>query len=204
MANFPEIDTTGYEDFGLGLGLSDISHPQGTEVRIDPALNGGADVVATYTGYVLMGQKGASGNWLRGNLRFPVQTFGRKWYAELFQGPGWTLFHDGSVTLSLAAIFNKNVANNAGWAVDAAIARIHVPHPSQGKPHLVVEALLAVSDNDGILYRLAYQVTALGRTITGIGEPSGRDFADVLPDLRTTAISSEYTKQVESSYFPEK
>jgi hypothetical protein len=67
--------------------------------------------------------------------------------------------------LSLASIFNAGVANFAGWAVDAAIVEpmipIGTPEPDD---HLQIQALLAVRDVDGILYRLSYQVSVLGAT----------------------------------------
>jgi hypothetical protein len=57
------------------------------------------------------------------------------------------------------------VANNAGWAVDAAALELIVP--VKFEEHLEIQALIAVSDTDGILYRLSYQVTALGITSPG-------------------------------------
>ena len=73
------------------------------------------------------------------------------------------MFRDGTATVSLAAVYNAGVANHAGWAVDA--ARVEAVSPSGALPpedHLQIQALLAVRDTDGILYRLSYQVTAVG------------------------------------------
>jgi hypothetical protein len=63
------------------------------------------------------------------------------------------------VVVSLASIYNKDVANNAGWAVDGADVRA-LAFQDQG---LQIEAKIAVRDSDGYLYRVSYQVTALGR-----------------------------------------
>jgi hypothetical protein len=52
-------------------------------------------------------------------------------------------------------MLNLNVANNAGWAVDAAWVQV-----GDG---LEVGAHIAVRDSDGYLYRVSYQVTVLGR-----------------------------------------
>jgi len=60
--------------------------------------------------------------------------------------------------LSLASIFNLNVATNAGWAVDGA-GVYALGYEEDG---LEVVAAIAVRDSDAFLYRLSYQVTALG------------------------------------------
>ena len=116
------LDTTGYKDFGLGLGPADVELPQVVEVQVDPARNAGADVICFYSGILKFAAKGTSEDeWDRGSLNAPVLTGGRQWTPSLaFGGPGWTVFRGGTATLSLASIYNAGVANYAGWAVDAA------------------------------------------------------------------------------------
>ena len=77
------------------------------------------------------------------------------------------MFRDGAATVSLAAIYNAGAANYAGWAVDAAqVEAVAYTVPSvAGPPHLQLQALLAVRDSDGILYRIWYRIVALGNYI---------------------------------------
>jgi hypothetical protein len=160
------IDTTGYQDFVITLGPADVETPQVLEVRVDPAINGGADVLCFYSGVLKFGQKGtATDHWDRGALYARFPTGSRRWFGpqSIQGGPGWTRFIDGTVTVSLAAIYNAGVANYAGWAVDAAMLEAtHLSPAVGGEDHLQLQALLAVRDTDGILYRLSYQITALG------------------------------------------
>jgi hypothetical protein len=160
------IDTTNYGDFIVTLGPADVETPQVLEVRMDPAINGGADVLCFYSGVLKFAQKGTSeDHWDRGALYARFPTGSRKWFGQgsIQGGPGWTRFIDGTVTVSLAAIYNAGVANNAGWAVDAAMLEAtHLSPAVGGEDHLQLQALLAVRDTDGILYRLSYQITALG------------------------------------------
>lgn len=161
----PPIDTRGYRDFGKAYGPNDIVMPGGLEVQVDPARNGGADVLAIYTGTLLVNLKGTGpGAWFRGNIAFPVHTGNRRWTPRQI-GAGWTFWEDGTVTLSLASIYNAGHANHGGHAVDAAIVYCSQPQPvAQPEDHIQVQALVAIRDNDAYLYRLSYQVTAKGRT----------------------------------------
>lgn len=159
------LDDQNYKDFAVRLlSPSDVASPSIVEIGIDPARNNGANILCLYSGTFKMGQKGSKADWVRGTLNAPVATGARQW-SPRDRGPDWTRFRDGSVTLSLSAIYNVKTAKNAGWAVDAAeteaIATTHL-HPLDD--HLEVRALIAVSDTDGILYRLAYSVAALGVT----------------------------------------
>lgn len=159
------LDTSGYDDFEIGLGAGDVETPQALEIRVDPGANNGADVMCIYTGVLRFAAVGASESaWSRGSLVARIPTPGRRW-SSISRGPEWTGFRGATAVLSLASIFNAGVANFAGWAVDAAIvepiAPIGVPEPDD---HLRIQALLAVRDSDGILYRLSYQVSALGAT----------------------------------------
>ena len=61
------LDTTGYRDFGLGLGSADVELPQIVEVQVDPARNAGADVICFYSGIRKFAAKGTSEDeWDRG------------------------------------------------------------------------------------------------------------------------------------------
>ena len=140
------IDTTGYTTFAIDLDIGDVAEPQALEVRIDPTLNDGAEVLCVYTGTLLFGVQGtAVENWSRGNLVARIPTPGRLWKpASSDHGPGWTVFRDGTATVSLAASYNAGVANHAGWAVDA--ARVEAVSPSGALPpedHVQIQALLA-------------------------------------------------------------
>jgi len=163
------LDTAGYTDFKIILGLGDVATPQALEVQVDPALNSGADTLCSYSGVFMFAAKGtAEDHWDRGSLLAQIPTAGRRWSsASVFRGPGWTVFRGGTSTLSLASIYNAGVANYAGWAVDAAQieATSGISEFGEITDHLQVEALLAVRDADGILYRVSYQVMALGNYI---------------------------------------
>lgn len=178
------LDTHGYDDFVAAQGGFD--NPQSLEVRIDPAINGGADILAVYTGTVLLSRVPGPGagpfegqsseKWSRGVMKIHVPTPGRRWLGALPQDipqptqpthPGlpetldtpFTYFLRGTVVVSLASIFNKGASKNAGWAVDGA----EVYGAANEDEGLRIQAKIAVSDSDGVLYRLAYQVTALGK-----------------------------------------
>jgi hypothetical protein len=118
-------------------------------------------------------------NWDRGSLVANIPTAGRRWNASsIYRGPGWTVFRGGTATVSLAAIYNAGVANHAGWAVDAAqIEAVSFITEFGYEDHLQLQALLAVRDTDGILYRVSYQVTALGNYVPlrGFGGEFGSD-----------------------------
>lgn len=157
------LDTSGYDAFEIGLGPEDVETPQVLEVRVDPHENNGADVLCTYTGVLRFAAVGNSeSEWRRGSLVARIPTPGRRW-SSISRGPEWTGFRGGAAVVSLASIFNAGVADSAGWAVDAAIvepiAPIGVPEPAD---HLRIQALLAVRETGGVIFRLSYQVTALG------------------------------------------
>ncbi len=159
------LDTSGYDSFEIHLGPGDVETPQVLEIRVDPGSNNGADVMSIYTGVLRFAAVGSSESaWSRGSLVARIPTPGRRW-SSISRGPEWTGFRGATAVLSLASIFNAGVANFAGWAVDAAIVEpivpVGVPEPDD---HLQIQALLAVRDSDGILYRASYQVTVLGAT----------------------------------------
>ena len=66
-------------------------------------------------------------------------------------------FIKASASGALASVRNEHTAVNAGWACD----RMRASRGSNGKTH--VEADLAVSDSDGYLLRIAYEVQVLAR-----------------------------------------
>ena len=158
------LDTTGYTDFRIDVGPDDVETPQALELRVDPAMNAGADILCFYSGIFRFAAKGTSEDkWERGSLFARVPTGGRNWSnPSMYRGPGWTVFRGGTVTLSLASIYNAGSANYAGWAVDAAQIEAKSAVGIGVEDHLEIQAHLAVRDEDGVLYRVSYQVTALG------------------------------------------
>jgi hypothetical protein len=175
------LDTSGYQDFRASV--DGIENPLALDIRVDPASNDGANVCCIYTGTAKVGPlqfvqgKGlSSGQWSRGYVEIDLPTPGRRWtfIPECGIPDGeytHTFYCGGTVVVSLASIFNKNVANNAGWAVDGADL-VPLGYEVDG---LRIEAQLALRDSDGFLYRISYQATALGllRTRDGFVDPGG-------------------------------
>ena len=159
-----------------------IENPLSSDIRVDPAVNGGANVLSVYTGTVMVGKFNkfgpsdwdgkSSAAWSRGIVRVTVPTPGRRWTFIPLGGiplrSPMTFFHGGTVVASLASIYNKNVANNAGWAVDGADLQA-LGNEVEG---LQIEAKIAVRDSDGFLYRISYQVNALGQDLPREGGAS--------------------------------
>lgn len=155
------IDTEGYQDFSLSFGEGDVAYPSIVEVGIDPSRNNGCSLMCIYCGTLNVNVQGKSASkWQRGTIVLKIPTGGRRWTTRS-QGFGWTMFCEGCATASLASVFNKSVSKNAGWAVDGAIVEPRLLRPPQ-EDYLSLQAHLAVSDSDGFLYRIAYQVTAKG------------------------------------------
>ena len=157
------LDTSGYDEFTIELGLGDVETPQALAFRVDPDANHGAGVMCTYTGVLRFAAMGTSNStWSRGSLVARIPTPGRRW-SSISRGPEWTGLRGATVVLSLASIFNAGVSNLVGWAVDAAIVEPFIPiGVSEPDDYLRIQALLAVCGTEGILYRLSYQVSALG------------------------------------------
>jgi hypothetical protein len=76
-------------------------------------------------------------------------------------GPIWSVIEQCAPVVALAALWNGGPAQNAGWAVDWTNWTVY-SWSGQG-PHLLLASGIAVSDTDGILIRVSYQATALGR-----------------------------------------
>lgn len=149
-----------------------IENPLAMDVRVDPATNGGANVLSIYTGTLMVGRFHGFGGttfggtsasaWSRGILRASVPTPGRRWtfipVDGIPEGSVMTHLHAATVVVSLASIYNRGEAHHAGWAVDGADVQA-LGHEVEG---LQIEAKIALRDSDGHLYRLSYQVNALG------------------------------------------
>ncbi len=158
---------TGYQDFHARI--DGIENPLAVEAAIDPAVNGGANILCVFTGTVVLGQLldgitplTQTSQWSRGFARILIPTAPRRWTAfpdGIPADTAFTHFAGGTVVVSLASIFNRNVASNAGWAVDGADL---YPLGNQDEG-LRIDAKLAVRDSDGFLYRISYQATVLGR-----------------------------------------
>jgi hypothetical protein len=101
----------------------------------------------SYTGVAIFSFKGTSGNWLHDYIDFEL--------GRVF-APGQV--RDVLATGSLNRIKNLHTANYAGWAVDRLTARWDAT-----EQRIKLRADLAVSDIDGYLLRMGYQVTVLAR-----------------------------------------
>lgn len=131
--------------------MADI-YPTGFESqrRLAAKTGDGLDMVIS-TGYALFGMKGApDGNWNRSDLVFRV-------------GPQWDALRGTTVVVSPSSMFNKSVANNAGWAVDRVTVTYYQQIPGPPGVQVALRCGLAVRDTDGILYRVNYHVTTIGQ-----------------------------------------
>jgi hypothetical protein len=130
--------------------MADIT-PSGFESQLDLAATtgDGLDMVIS-TGYALFSMKGLSGAWNRQDLVFQV-------------GPWWDAVQGTTVVVSPSSMFNKAVANDAGWAVDRVVQTYFGQIPGPAGVRVQLRCGLAVSDSDGILYRVNYHVTTIGR-----------------------------------------
>jgi hypothetical protein len=159
------LDTTNYQEGSVALGVGDVENPLAVEVGIDPARNGGADVLCTYTGTLKFSFTGAHHKWRRGVLEAVIPTPGRQWTLVATRVPGRTHRVKATVIAAPSSMYNLKAADYAGWAVDAADVTVKTEEaPGYFYGYLLLQALIAVSDADGILYRISYQVTALGQT----------------------------------------
>ncbi|MBW2738342.1 MAG: hypothetical protein JRE64_05710 [Deltaproteobacteria bacterium] len=85
--------------------------------------------------------KGSGGSW-------------RRVTGEMVRGPVWRRLDDVAPIVSLAAIGNDHRAIDAGWAVDWC--------NWYNYRQVYLKFGLAIRDSDGWLYRVAYQITAVG------------------------------------------
>jgi hypothetical protein len=88
------------------------------------------------------------GTWNRKDLVFRV-------------GPRWTTVETVPV-VTITAIQNANVANNAGWAVDnCRVEDVFEPSTNSRTKNLICQ--IAARDSDGDIIRVNYYVTMVGR-----------------------------------------
>jgi hypothetical protein len=115
------------------------------------------------TGVVLVNLKGISETqWRRETFRIILSLQDAAQAAGFprthwFRAVHWTAF------ATLSSIFNDNVANDAGWAIDA--FRLVGASNLQGAAILDVDA--AVRDTDGFILRIGYNITMLGTFAPG-------------------------------------
>jgi len=100
-----------------------------------------------YTGVAVFSFKGTGAGWYRDYIDFEL--------GRVF-APGQV--RDVLATGSLNSIRNEHTAVNTGWAVDRLTARWVA-----SESRVMLRADLAVSDIDGYLLRMGYQVTVLAR-----------------------------------------
>jgi hypothetical protein len=118
---------------------------------------GGRTYVAL-TGIVLATLKGISETqWRRETFRIlPSLSDARQ--AAGFPGNYWFRAVHGTAFATLSAIYNDNVANDAGWAIDA----FRLVNLRTLLPHAILEVDTAVRDTDGYILRLGYNIAMLG------------------------------------------
>ena len=105
------------------------------------------------SGIVLVHLKGNSeAHWLREELVLGIDIT-----PILAAGKGLSV-EQGAPLVTLNAVYNKNVSNNAGYAVDSC----QLTSLQQAVRYVHVECDVAVRDTDGWLYRIGYYVTLIG------------------------------------------
>ncbi len=116
----------------------------------------GRDMVF-YSGYAIFdeGIKGTGSDWHRVDVILVPE--GPEWVIpeEIEDVPG--ILEGVVATVVPASIYNRNVANNAGWAVDNCFASLE-----SDSGLMALHSRVAVRDSDGYMLRLAYQATAIG------------------------------------------
>jgi hypothetical protein len=127
--------------------ITPVSIENAQEMEVWVSGPSGANRLFIYTGVAIFVFKGTSGNWLRDYIDFEL--------GRVF-APGQV--RDVLATGSLNSIKNLNTAVNAGWAVDRLTARWDAT-----EQRIKLRADLAVSDIDGYLLRMGYQVTVLAK-----------------------------------------
>ena len=172
------LDTCGYQRFGISLNLQDVANQLMLELYVDPSTHDGADVLVIYTGTLtfnfpdrtwsadIRNQWNSAKGWRRGTLDAVIPVGTLRWTENARRGgEGSIFFKKGVITAALSSMSNKEHSINAGWAVDAADVSMIVLPGSPIREYLRMQMLIAVSDVDGLLQRIAYQVTALGQTV---------------------------------------
>jgi hypothetical protein len=121
----------------------------GSQRQLTAKTGDGPDMVIS-TGYALFSMKGLSGAWNRQDLVFLV-------------GPWWGAVRGTTVVVSPSSMFNINVANNAGWAVDRVGLKYfsQIPGPPGVRvllrcglvlqPHLLFASLIVCATGAGLV-----------------------------------------------------
>jgi len=105
------------------------------------------------SGVVLVHLEGKSeADWLREKL-----TLGIDIANILPSGKGLSI-EQGAPLVTLNAVYNRGVSNNAGYAVDSCQLR----PSSEAYRDVFVDCDVAVRDTDGWLYRVGYNITVIG------------------------------------------
>ena len=94
------------------------------------------------SGVAVFNFRGSGGSWKRNTL-------------YVVAGPAWRRLIDVTPYAALNSISNRNVANNAGWAVDG------FTWTTFGG-RILLRIPVAIRDSDGYLHRVGYQITAVG------------------------------------------
>jgi hypothetical protein len=95
------------------------------------------------------GADASPGAWRRDILEFTI-------------GPTWNSIDRVVPAVSLASAENQGESINAGWAVDE-VRWVRAGSPGNFRIRLSVR--IAVRDTDGVINRVTYQATALGRLV---------------------------------------
>ncbi|HJZ66164.1 MAG TPA: hypothetical protein VKD70_17700 [Candidatus Acidoferrum sp.] len=105
------------------------------------------------SGIVLVHLKGTSqADWLRDTLRLGIDI------ARICPPNQGLLTEQSAPLVTLNAVYNQNVSNNAGYAVDSC----QLLNQPQAWRTIWVDSAVAVRDTDGWLYRVGYNITLIG------------------------------------------
>lgn len=98
--------------------------------------------------------------WERFELQLDLQpAIQRAQPRQPAQGHYWAIrYEQWAATAAPNAMFNQNVSNNAGYAVDAAT----LVSPTQKTTVASLDLDLAIRDSDGYLYRISYYLHIIG------------------------------------------
>lgn len=109
------------------------------------------------SGIAMLHWKGTGQTWNRNRLLLVVDLPHIIPAGKLLKIEQWTPF------ITLNAIYNKNHAVNAGWAVD----EFWGPGAVETSNYIHLWATIAIRDIDGYLYRVAYSLSLVGRFVDG-------------------------------------
>jgi len=113
------------------------------------------------SGIALVHWKGTGQNWERDTLSLGFNLPNIIPDKKLLRIEQWTPL------ITLNAIYNKNHAVNAGWAVD----EFWGPGAVETPGYINLWANVAIRDIDGYLYRVAYSLSIIGRFVEDNREP---------------------------------